>query len=87
MEQGYAGGYVPVLSDIPLNMSFIMSDGNYNRNLLPYNNYRSGVRAGRAQMKQLALDSLARLLEHELPSLSEDGRKHILTEYKRMLEQ
>ncbi len=33
----------------------IMSDGNYNRNLLPYRQYQSGVKAGRAQMHTLAL--------------------------------
>lgn len=32
-----------------------MSDGNYNRNLLPYRQYQSGVKAGRAQMHTLAL--------------------------------
>lgn len=32
-----------------------MSDGNYNRNLLPYKPYESGLRAGRAQMREKAL--------------------------------
>ena len=32
-----------------------MSDGNYNRNLLPYKPFESGLRAGRAQMRELAL--------------------------------
>lgn len=34
-----------------------MSDGNYNRNLLPYTQYTSGVKAGRAQMKTLAAEA------------------------------
>lgn len=34
-----------------------MSDGNYNKNLLPYNNYQSGVRAGRSQMRIKAVES------------------------------
>lgn len=37
-----------------------MSDGNYNRNLLPYNNYRSGLKAGHAQMKTLALEAFVK---------------------------
>lgn len=32
-----------------------MSDGNYNRNLLPYHQYQSGLKAGKAQMHTLAL--------------------------------
>ena len=32
-----------------------MSDGNFNRNLLPYRDFQSGVRAGRAQMRTAAL--------------------------------
>lgn len=44
-----------------------MSDGNYNRNLLPYHDYRSGVRAGRAAMRTLALQAFARQLERHVP--------------------
>ena len=32
-----------------------MSDGNYNRDVLPYKPYESGLRAGRAQMREKAL--------------------------------
>ena len=35
----------------------IMADGNYNRNILPYHNYQSGYRAGRAAMRRLALEN------------------------------
>lgn len=42
-----------------------MSDGNINRNLLPYKNYQSGVRAGRASMRTLACDTLNALLQAE----------------------
>ena len=50
-----------------------MSDGNYNRNLLPYKPFESGLRAGRAQMRELALkvkahsvtpDEIARLVAY-----------------------
>lgn len=34
-----------------------MSDGNYNKSILPYNNYQSGVRAGRSQMMVRAVES------------------------------
>ena len=35
-----------------------MSDGNYNRHLLPYKPYASGLRAGRAQIPETALKAL-----------------------------
>jgi len=37
-----------------------MSDGNYNRNLLPYHQYTSGIKAGRAQMRTLALRAFSK---------------------------
>ena len=40
-----------------------MSDGNYNRNLLPYKPYESGLRAGRAQMREKALKAFTVWLE------------------------
>lgn len=46
-----------------------MSDGNYNRNLLPYHNYQSGVRAGKAVLRQLAIDELRRQIEELRPDL------------------
>lgn len=40
-----------------------MSDGNYNRNLLPYRQYASGLRAGKAQMHTLALKAFETWLQ------------------------
>ena len=40
-----------------------MSDGNYNRNLLPYKPYESGLRAGRTQMREKALKAFTAWLE------------------------
>lgn len=42
-----------------------MSDGNFNRNLLPYQNYQSGLRAGRASMRTLAFETLQEILQAE----------------------
>lgn len=39
-----------------------MSDGNFNRNLLPYRSYASGVRAGRAAQLQRAVKLLEAML-------------------------
>lgn len=40
-----------------------MADGNFNRSMLPYKDYQSGLRAGRAQMRTLAHETLKALLE------------------------
>lgn len=47
-----------------------MSDGNYNRNLLPYKDYQSGVRAGKAQMKALAVRAFEHWFSATYPSSS-----------------
>lgn len=51
-----------------------MSDGNYNRNLLPYNNYQSGLKAGRAQMQALAFRTFDQWIETNFPEI-EEGRR------------
>lgn len=40
-----------------------MSDGNYNRNLLPYHQYLSGLKAGKAQMRTLAIQAFHQWME------------------------
>ena len=42
-----------------------MSDGNYNRNLLPYHQYASGLKAGKAQMHTLALRAFSAWLAEQ----------------------
>lgn len=50
-----------------------MSDGNFNRNLLPYKNYQSGLRAGRAQMRTLALEAFSQWLTQHMPAQREEA--------------
>lgn len=40
-----------------------MSDGNFNRSLLPANSYRSGYRAGEVQTKQKIKNILSQVLK------------------------
>lgn len=54
-----------------------MSDGNYNRNLLPYHQYASGLRAGKAQMHTKALTAFRQWLEDEGYS-KEEAEKALL---------
>lgn len=55
-----------------------MSDGNFNRSLLPYRNYTSGVRAGRMQMKIKALKAFRDCLaQEEGTCVTEEKRKQL----------
>lgn len=49
-----------------------MSDGNYNRSLLPADRYASGLRAGEARMRTRALGAFERWLRQVRPALSEE---------------
>lgn len=60
-----------------------MSDGNFNRQLLPPNSYRSGLQVGRQQMRQKALDALSEILASS--SLNEEEKERILSEVRARL--
>ena len=60
-----------------------MSDGNFNRQLLPPNSYRSGLQVGRQQMRQKALDALSEILASS--SLREEEKERILSEMRARL--
>lgn len=60
-----------------------MSDGNYNRNLLPYHQYQSGLKAGRAQMHTLAIRAfVAWMAEH---GYTEEEQKAHELEFRKLL--
>ncbi len=62
-----------------------MSDGNYNRNLLPYRNYQSGVRAGEARMRGLALKAFEDFLDNTFTELTEEEKWQRLSDFKKQL--
>ncbi|MCD7721901.1 MAG: hypothetical protein LUI09_06685 [Prevotellaceae bacterium] len=49
-----------------------MSDGNYNRSLLPHTPYESGLRMGRAIARRQALEAFRRYIRQEKPDISKD---------------
>ena len=60
-----------------------MSDGNFNRQLLPPNSYRSGLQVGRQQMRQKALDALSEVLASS--SLDEEEKERMRSEMRARL--
>lgn len=63
-----------------------MSDGNYNRNLLPYNNYRSGLNAGHAQMKRRALEAFDTWYAEVHPDARQEQVEAARRAYRALLE-
>lgn len=58
-----------------------MSDGNFNRALLPHTPYRSGLQAGRMQMRARAEEAMKNILAKHFPHLTPDQTAEILKEY------
>lgn len=56
-----------------------MSDGNFNRQLLPHTPYQSGLQVGRRQMRQRAVDALRAILSQT--SLPEDEVHEIMARF------
>ena len=59
-----------------------MSDGNFNRNLLPYRDFQSGVRAGRAQMRTAAVAAFEKWLDGCGSAFSEEERAAAMRQFK-----
>lgn len=62
-----------------------MSDGNFNRSMLPSNFYQSGVRAGRSQMRIKAIQLVEELLQEELATIDEEKRAQLLQLFRQRL--
>lgn len=62
-----------------------MSDGNFNRALLPHGGYASGVRAGQAAERKRAAAVVERLLEERLPKLTQEERLQMVRRFKEMI--
>ena len=59
-----------------------MSDGNFNRALLPHTPYHSGLATGRMQMRNRAEEALKELLKSHFPNLGEDDTQNFINEFK-----
>ena len=54
-----------------------MSDGNFNRALLPKNELSAGIRAGKAQMRTKAEQAFLKTIDHFLPDLSAEQKQEM----------
>ncbi len=64
-----------------------MSDGNFNRSLLPHTPYHSGLQTGKAMAKMKATEVFRKFLCQEFPSLSPAEVDEKTDRFKRMLSQ
>ena len=62
-----------------------MSDGNFNRALLPHTPYASGLKAGRAQERQHALEAFDKWLIEKHPELTDAEHCRWKEEFHRCL--
>ena len=58
-----------------------MSDGNFNRALLPKNELTAGIRAGKAQMRTKAEQAFKDTIEHFFPEMPEETKRELKEEF------
>lgn len=63
----------------------MMSDGNFNRALLPKNELTAGIRAGKAQMRTKAAQAFQETIDHFLPELTDEAKREMQEEFMNRL--
>ena len=63
----------------------MMSDGNFNRQLLPKTELSSGLRAGKAQMRVRAEQAFAKILNEEFHSLPDAEQQRLRDRFMQLL--
>lgn len=62
-----------------------MSDGNFNRALLPKNELAAGIRAGKAQMRTKAEKAFSIVMDTEFNELSDERRNELKQKFMNTL--
>lgn len=62
-----------------------MSDGNFNRALLPSTPYRSGMKMGQQQMRGKAIEAFRNLIKERFPELKEEELQVLTEAFRRRL--
>jgi hypothetical protein len=60
-----------------------MSDGNFNRALLPSTPYRSGMKMGQQQMRGKAIEAFRNLIKERFPELKEEEIQELIEAFRR----
>lgn len=64
-----------------------MSDGNFNRSLLPHTQYGSGMRAGKSMAKMKTIEAFSQWLEQEYPDASEQTIQEMKASFTKILDE
>ncbi len=64
-----------------------MSDGNFNRALLPHTPYQSGLQAGKSMGRMHALEAFKEYLHKNHPTLTDEQFLHHLEDFRQLLSQ
>lgn len=62
-----------------------MSDGNFNRALLPHTPYQSGMQAGKSMARMHALESFRQYLREKDPTLTDEQISQETEKYRQIL--
>lgn len=62
-----------------------MSDGNFNRSLLPHTPYHSGLQTGKAMERQHALEAFKSYLQATRPDMTEEDIKSETERFRKIL--
>ena len=62
-----------------------MSDGNFNRALVPHTPYSSGLKAGKAMARMWAMEAFEEWLQTAYPAQSSEERRIQLDDFGRLL--
>ena len=62
-----------------------MSDGNFNRALLPSTPYRSGMKMGLQQMRGKAIEAFLNLIKEKFPALTDEELQHLTDDFRSRL--
>lgn len=62
-----------------------MSDGNFNRALLPKNELSAGIRVGKAQMRTKAERAFELTIEQHMPQIDQEQREQMYHTFMQLL--
>lgn len=62
-----------------------MSDGNFNRSLLPHTPYASGMKAGKRIARMKAVELLSEQIDKFAPDITDDEKQQLMADFDHKL--